>query len=446
MNNLLPDITTLKPITGDWKTFSDCTYNKDWEEMTFENKLQLVNDIVRQTMLYEEFPNPRNEVEDLIGDSYTAALVSLEYLKENNIGTNFRLALARKKIYEKEDALSTHIILLIDDYFNNTYYFDATPNIGYGNGKVSNLNKQKYYEDIIELDYEAIEIINKIRNYSYKFKNNIITKNELIELKKLLKEFETVFIFKGYVEKTNNLLNGKNSNSQLEIDIWNHTVKEWKKELENLINSDINYKRQLEIAQAITEELLKLNPSLMQYANINNNYYPITYLSPRFFYENNLNLVLIKPSSYKLGIQATVREKFLVHGIGATGEIITNMGEKSELFGLKRMHIFHPHGYKYERSMNGPNKIFLIHKTPFETAKIKKGIRNDYGNNIKNKEVIWYDNKPILWDPIITNLVHSTDDASEASMHYSSFAPEFQVMTRFMYPNPKLIKRCKYEK
>ena len=237
------------------------------------------------------------------------------------------------------------------------------------------------------------------------------------------------------------MLNNISCTTQLEYTIWSSTVKEWKKELQELINSDTNYKRQLELSQAITEEILKLNPSLMQYATIDNKCYPITYLSPRFFYENNLNLVLIKPSSYRLGIQATVREKFLTRGNGATGEFMTNMGEKSELFGLKKMHIFHPHGYKYERSMNGPSKIFLIHKTPNDTAHIKKGIRNDYGNYVKNKEVIWYDGKPILWDPIITNLVHSTDDASEASMHYSSFAPEFQVMTRFMYPNPVLIKR-----
>lgn len=208
-----------------------------------------------------------------------------------------------------------------------------------------------------------------------------------------------------------------------------------------MIDSDVCYERQLELSQAMTKEMLKLNSNLMHYANIDNKCYPITYLTPRFFYENNLNLVLIKPSSYKLGIQATVMDKFLTRGNGQTGEFMTNMGEKSELFGLKKMRIFHPHGYKYERSMNGPNKIFLLHKTPFETAQIKKEIRNGYGNNIKNKEVIWYDNKPILWDPIVTNLVHSTDDASEASLHYSSFAPEFQVMTRFMYPNPVLIKR-----
>ena len=32
MNELLPNINTLKPIMGDWRTFSDCTYNKEWNK------------------------------------------------------------------------------------------------------------------------------------------------------------------------------------------------------------------------------------------------------------------------------------------------------------------------------------------------------------------------------------------------------------------------------
>ena len=56
---------------------------------------------------------------------------------------------------------------------------------------------------------------------------------------------------------------------------------------------------------------------------------------------------------------------------------------------------------------------------------------------------MWYDRKEIVWDPIITNLIHTTDDACEASMHYLSAYPEYQLMTRFMYPNPRLRKAVK---
>jgi len=71
---------------------------------------------------------------------------------------------------------------------------------------------------------------------------------------------------------------------------------------------------------------------------------------------------------------------------------------------------------------------------------IKRKLRNELGKYVANQEVMWYDGNTIIWDPIITNLVHTTDDASEASMHYLSAYPEHQLMTRFMYPNPKLVK------
>ena len=73
----------------------------------------------------------------------------------------------------------------------------------------------------------------------------------------------------------------------------------------------------------------------------------------------------------------------------------------------------------------------------------KRALRKELGKNIVNHNVMWYDRKEIVWDPIITNLVHTTDDACEASMHYLSAYPEYQLMTRFMYPNPRLRKAVK---
>lgn len=107
------------------------------------------------------------------------------------------------------------------------------------------------------------------------------------------------------------------------------------------------------------------------------------------------------------------------------------------------MHNFHPHGYKYERFMNGPNDIFLIKNSSDVVGKIKKQIRNTYGKNVNNHDLICFDGEIIHWNPIITNLAHSTDDPSETSMHYVSPYPKCQLMTRFMYPNPKLIKKEK---
>lgn len=82
-------------------------------------------------------------------------------------------------------------------------------------------------------------------------------------------------------------------------------------------------------------------------------------LISRFFLENGLNVVLIKSSSYKLGVQSAIREKFLKRGNGAIGEYETNLGIPTKL-GLRPMFMFHPLGYKYERSMTGPTDLFLV--------------------------------------------------------------------------------------
>ena len=154
-------------------------------------------------------------------------------------------------------------------------------------------------------------------------------------------------------------------------------------------------------------------------------------------------MVLLKPSSFKLGVTATIKERFLDKGAGSIAEYYSNIGQPTELTGIKPMRMFHPHGYKYERSMTGPCYAFLI-KEDAQTLLVKKrALRKELGKNIVNHNVMWYDGEEIVWDPIITNLVHTTDDACEASMHYLSAYPEYQLMTRFMYPNPRLRKVVK---
>lgn len=46
-----------------------------------------------------------------------------------------------------------------------------------------------------------------------------------------------------------------------------------------------------------------------------------------------------------------------------------------------------------------------------------------------------------MWDTNLnTNLVHSTDDSVEASIHLLAGYPEYQSFKRFNYPNPVLRK------
>ena len=76
-------------------------------------------------------------------------------------------------------------------------------------------------------------------------------------------------------------------------------------------------------------------------------------------------------------------------------------------------------------------------KSPGELSEIKKKIRK-IGGCLYKQEIIWTDNKPIIWGLFKTNLVHTTDNYSEASLHYLMGYKEHQLMTRFMYTNLKL--------
>lgn len=110
----------------------------------------------------------------------------------------------------------------------------------------------------------------------------------------------------------------------------------------------------------------------------------------------------------------------------------------TDVTGIKSMIYSHPFGDTYERSMNGVSDVILLKGSALDLYIKKKQLRQELGKNMQFKEVNWFDNEKILWEPHVTNLVHNTDNPSEASMHFMIGYPEQQVMTRLMYPNPKL--------
>ncbi len=469
MNILLPDIEKLFPIYDTRKTFSETPLNKDFELLSFRDKLQVINDIVRQTMMYEPTPNPKNEVETMIGNSYTSSLISIEYLKRLNLGTNHRSVFAKKRKYDPDDITTTHILTLVDDLNGNTYQCDCSPYVGYKCGKVEMLHRERYYDEYVNIDDRVADILKNIRNYSYKVNCKHIGETEIVQFLDLLNDAKQYEILNGYTSycytlllsqndnfinrsRLLSLINERNPYSRLGGDSIKLQEKEklilqqimaWGEELDGLIPHDLDYQRQLELAQCIVQELKDIDTSYEKHLILNGKRIPFSYISPRLFYEHGLNVVLLKPSSFRLGVSATIRERFLHSGKGAIGEYFPNIGAPSVLTGIKPMRMFHPHGYKYERSMNGPGDLFLIQDTVDNVLKKKRQLRNELGKNLVHQEIMWYDDNNILWDPIITNLVHTTDDPSEASMHYLAAYPEHQLMTRFMYPNPRLEKVLK---
>ena len=466
MNKLLPKVEELDSINDSRLTFSETPLIKEFDLLDFKSKLQVINDIVRETMIFDKHPDPSNEIETLIGDTYTASLASIDYLKSIGLGTNYRCVIAQKRKFDPTDLPTTHIVILVDDDKGNTYQFDCSPMVGYKCGKVEAIAKEKFYENYVEIKDDIAILVNEIRKLTFQIKNGNYDDKLIHRFSQILKEAKSYeilsgFRFEGYMLlskiskvkieqfkflETANLCNPyfKNVDSILYRNkLLENQISFWREELQDLIPIDQDYERQLELAQSIVQSLKVLNPSYERYLNIDGKNIEFSYISPRLFYELGLNVVLLKPSSFKLGVTATIKERFLDKGAGSIAEYYSNIGQPTELTGIKPMRMFHPHGYKYERSMTGPCYAFLI-KEDAQTLLVKKrALRKELGKNIVNHNVMWYDGEEIVWDPIITNLVHTTDDACEASMHYLSAYPEYQLMTRFMYPNPRLRKVVK---
>ena len=83
--------------------------------------------------------------------------------------------------------------------------------------------------------------------------------------------------------------------------------------------------------------------------------------------------------------------------------------------------------------------IFLIHDDVTNLKKRKLLIRNQYSSIYNNEIVKWFSNNEIKWTSLGMNMVHSADNSSETCCNFQCAFPNSQLMTRFMYPNVKLI-------
>ena len=90
--------------------------------------------------------------------------------------------------------------------------------------------------------------------------------------------------------------------------------------------------------------------------------------------------------------------------------------------------------------MTGPANVYLVQGDAKKIGAEKKVLRQELAGDYYGKEYTWLDGQSMLWEKWSTNLVHSTDNPAEASLHFLIAYPEQQIMTRFMYPNPKLAE------
>lgn len=153
-------------------------------------------------------------------------------------------------------------------------------------------------------------------------------------------------------------------------------IRVWAQELRDLISSDSNYKRQIELAQNITclQNIISDKREPVCYLDI---VYNMTELTPRVFLESGVNLVIIKPSAYLFNWDEEVKERFLEGKYSEISDYYKSLGNETNL-GLLPMKLFHPHGYKYVREMTGPTELFLVNRNAEEIGLIMKllsGIR-----------------------------------------------------------------------
>ena len=465
MNKLLPKKEELIPITNDRTTFYECGFNTDFDNLSFQKKLEIVNNLIRQTIIPTCRPNPNDHVESLIGNCHTAALAAKEYLKYLNLGEDHTYVMGRIRPFEPDDITTTHGLLLVEDK-SDIYEFDATPYVGYKFGSVGAC--EHYYLEYTKIDEEIASIIDDIRTLIYLDYNHLLTRENILYYKSVLYEGMKYNVLKGYIAHSLKLIakyetnkydkdklmklafildpydksNTENEKEKIKKrNMQLSQIKKWRGELEDLKSSNTNFKRQLELAQMIMQELKFIDPSFERYLYLPDKRVRFSHITPRYLYENNLTTIMIKPSAYFTNTAELIEDEMCKGALLKTGEYMCNLARETSDTGIKPMVFSHTLGEEHIRSMDGNAKIMLVNKDVFELAKTKKKLRRDLGKDMYFKEVMWYDGDDILWHPFVTNYVHTADDPSESSLHYLIGYPEHQLMTRFMYPNKKLEKR-----
>lgn len=455
INNLLPKVEDLAPIVDSRLTFSDTPFIREFYKLDEREKLQILTDIVRQTMIYDPIPNPKLEKTSLVGDDYTSSLVFIDYINSLGLFKNTQLVLvSNKKNIDMDNYFDCHFSVIVKDINNREYLVDTTPDIGYGIGEVTDLRKKDLYNKYIFIDDELKTVIDVIRNDMYDIKSGLY-KDSQIENYKKIRKILSKDIFNGLLKKYYNCII-KSRHEELKkiirVDFQSKindindmslrngfnkvsVIKEWHDSLKNMTDNCSDYRKQQKLAQLICSEA-----NMMKTININGIDIELNHITPRLLWEYGYNVVILKSSSYLVGIEASCEDYMIPKRGKIINSYMTNLGAKN-IYGLRPMAYFHPHGLIYEFQMDGPNKVILVDEKCNKINERKRYLRNNMAQVIQNHFVNWFNGEKIMWDTSLnTNLVHTTDDALEASIHLLAGYPEYQSFTRFNYPNPVLRK------
>lgn len=424
--NLLPSTDEIVPILEKNNSFYYSDFRQDFTQLSFGKKLQILCDVVRQSIYPNGFPNPDRDILDMNGNCYTAAYSFINYIKRINLGLNHRCAIVRKRYFDLDNITSIHVVALVDDDNGHTYQVDPTPFVGYKYGSVDDITYQKIYEEYVIIDEKIEEYLYKFRKIIYadsekKFEKSKI--EEAIELCHIINEFP---ILKGYAalvlkivtkyladEEEKNKIermlanikpcnrNNPQAIRQTEENL-RVTTSRWLEELRDLQRNNSNPKRQQELAMTIIHENKWLDDNLEKYANINGKRIRLSSLNPRFFYENKFRTIILP------------RSQFLKKSTGQKDVLLKNRVLS----------------YSVDTSLpRGPlslktNLFFCNHP--------------DY---INEKLLIFLLNETDEVETLAQNIgtISTGSNYSEQALDFLLGYPEHQTMTCFMYPNSKLL-------
>ena len=339
INELLPRLEELIPIQDKSDIFYKCGFNVTFEALDFKKKLQIINDIVRQTMIPGYFDIKKYK-DEIAGNCYAAALISKEYLRELGIGKNIRCVFARQRKFESNDVLTLHVMLLIDDDLGNTYQYDATPFIGYKFGCVERIDVEKFYQEYVTIDDNLERYLKIFQEIMLKNKLGTIKKDDINFYKTMCFESQKFKILHGYCDAIANILikyvdyedeknliqmiksinpyskyNINNVPKKWKIQI--EQIKKWQKELEKLNTLESNdIKKKLELKQYINQEYMMINSIEEPRIFIDGKKVRISRINPRVLYENRKEIEKIKLELNKyINIEDHVNDCFIKKNI-----------------------------------------------------------------------------------------------------------------------------------
>jgi hypothetical protein len=426
--DLLPKLDELLPIKEG--PFTDCGFSTSFSDLSLEKQLQILCDIVRQSIYPNGIPNPDNDIENMNGNCFTASYCFLDYIKRLNIGYNPRCVLARKRKFDGADVTTIHTMVLVDSLDGQIYQVDPTPFAGYKYGFVEEISKLRVYDEYVVID-------DFIKEYLYSFRK-IIYDNSVrqVDVSKLDKYFkmcdivEDIPILKGYaaivlkilmkyvdneydknqIKKRIDNIKPYNKNNESKLmearERLNMQTLLWLDELKKLQVSSSNIKRQLELAINCVQENKWIDTSLEKYIDIGGKLIRASSINPRFFSEEEFILLLSNRS--------------------------LNKGEK-------KLNFFGEPLFSCHLNLFAPTEHTGIYPLLYSLY-----YSNDSDIEINDKQIMLYKTSdlPNNYKELLDENFKLLDSPVECSLEFLTPYPEHQVMTRFMYPNPRLIK-CK---